>query len=169
MFEREVMRHVLLVCLAVALVGGCKKKKAEEAPAPGPAVAMGTAAGTAAPTPGSAAEPAGSGAAAPTAGSSAAPAAAAYCGATPCPCKAGSEQKDGDKLKMCELEKAASVGGVECGAGRVLFHDDGSLAECLPTADAKVGDYACKKAPLTVAWHKGGKLRACTLAADATI
>lgn len=72
-------------------------------------------------------------------------------------------------MSGCELETAAKIGNVECQPGRTLFHDDGSLETCMLTADTKVGDYSCMKAPLSTSWHKGGALRDCSLVSTATI
>ncbi len=170
----------LRILVAVLALAACKGKDKAPDPSAGSATTSST------PTTGSTGSSsagsatAGSGAGSAAAGSAAAGSAAAgsaaataagstYCGATPCPCKAGSEQKSDDKLSRCELEKAVKIGAYDCGPGRLVFHADGSLEECLLTADTTVGDYACKSGPLSTAFHKDGKLRNCSLAKDATI
>jgi hypothetical protein len=175
----------LRIVAVVVLLAACKGKDKAPEPSAGSATSSTpTPSTTGSATAGSAATgsaaagsaTAGSATGSATAGSAAAGSAAGsaatattYCGAAPCPCKAGSEQKSGDKLSICELEKAVKIGAYECGPGRLVFHDDGALEECLLAADTTVGDYACKSAPLSTAFHKDGKLRNCSLAKDATI
>lgn len=154
------MKLRFMVVGVLALVA-CKDKGKSEPPPGGSAVPAGSATSSAPP-------PAGSGSAT-TAGPAAPAASTTYCGATPCPCKPGSEQKRGDKLEICELDKAIKIGAHSCEPGRVVFHDEGALEECLLTTETQVGSYTCKPAPLSTAFHKDGTLRNCSVAKDATI
>lgn len=168
----------LRILVAVFALAACKGKDKAPEPSAGSATtssppttgSAGSSAAAGSAKVGSAAAGSGSAAAGSAAGSAAATTTGStYCGATPCPCKAGSEQKSNDKLSMCELEKAVKIGAYDCGPGRLVFHADGALEECLLTADTTIGDYACKSGPLSTAFHKDGKLRNCSLAKDATI
>lgn len=171
------MKQWFVIVMLSASLAACKGKSKTEGT---PAGSGSAPAGSAAPA-GSGSAPAGS-AAAPGSGSAAAAGSAAgsgsaaaasgpttYCGATPCPCKAGSEQKSGDKLSICDLEKTVQIGARSCEPGRVVFHESGALEECLLSADTEIGDYTCKKAPLSSAFHPDGTLRNCSLAKDATL
>jgi hypothetical protein len=96
-------------------------------------------------------------------------AAVTYCGADPCPCVAGSESKQADKLSICDLEKEVDVQGVRCTPGRIVFHDDGTLEECLVAAEASYDGIPCRPAPNATSWHANRKLRGCVLPANHTV
>lgn len=85
------------------------------------------------------------------------------CGATPCPCKAGTSNEAKETYDRCELEAQLTVQGVPCGPGRLLFHPDGRLAQCEIAGAATIGSIKCSNAGFGFfQLHENGTVKQCT-------
>ncbi len=91
---------------------------------------------------------------------------AGKCGATPCPCKEGTKNKDDDSWLICELSQDLEVQGYSCAAGRIVFHESGKLQECMLTADTEVDGKPCRGKPVAVRLFDNGKLKSCSASKD---
>lgn len=90
-----------------------------------------------------------------------------WCGAKPCPCKAGTERKSGDKLSGCQLDAPATIQGLAV-QKNVSFDSQGYLTQFDLAKEAKIGPVTCK-AETTVTAYGPGKLDGCYTNGTATI
>jgi hypothetical protein len=82
-----------------------------------------------------------------------------WCGATPCPCKAGTERKSNDKLAGCDLTGPATIQGLPVQKS-VTFNAEGYLVQFYLAKEAKIGPVLCKQDVMAQA-HGPGLLESC--------